>query len=356
MSKLLIFTAMCTMIALFVATYIAMDYAIDRGSPSSATLPVGSIARTTPSPTVAATAATLSFGSSIPGTATVPETSPTERSGTPATSPTPPEATSTPRPLATPTAFETPGSASVVTTPPAQPTPTPIPPTRTPTMPPPAPTPTPVPPTPTAAPPTATAVPPTPTAVPPAPTNTPPPPTTTPAAAQGTELVERVAQAEEALRTGHLEVAAESGQRVDRATITFDFGGGAEPPRMHFVSSYESADAQRTTELIMIGGSTWERVDGGPWTEVGEREGVWGQVQGYLPGVAKMTDIARIRVEGNLLSWFDDARQVDVTLQVDPVTGVPRELRRASQSSNAVIVVRYSDWNAPVSIESPAGS
>lgn len=189
------------------------------------------------------------------------------------------------------------------------------------------------------------------------PTPASPTPTASPTEDVAALLVQRAITAEENVKTGHLEASVESEQGNDASSsITFDFGDGAQPPRMHFVSTYTSSEVQRTTELIVIGEQFWERIDEGAWTEVGAREGVWGQVQSYLPGVAAITDTTQVSAEGDRLTWSDHVRDVDVTLQVDEATGVPQQLRRASRSTDTVVIVTYEDWNAPVEIQMPVGS
>lgn len=204
---------------------------------------------------------------------------------------------------------------------------------------------------------TSTAQPTTVYAAPPSPTPVQPAPTAS-AVADGTaQLVQRVIDAEEEVKSGRLEASFESEQGNDStSSITFDFGDAANPPRMHFVSTYTSAEGSRTTELTATGESFWERIDQGTWVENGAREGVWGQVQGYLPGVAAVSSSTPIRVEGNRLTWSDPERGIDVTLLVDPATGVPQELRRASRSTDTVVIVTYKDWNAPVDIQIPPGT
>jgi hypothetical protein len=168
-------------------------------------------------------------------------------------------------------------------------------------------------------------------------------------------LVQLVVSAEEQVQSGHLEATVESEHANDSSSsITFDLGGATRSPRMHFVSSYRSEAGQRITELIMIGDTSWERIDGREWVEVAAREGVWGQVQGFLPGVAAFAETGQIRVEDNRLTWSDTVRDIDVTLQVDVATGVPQQLRRASRSTNSVVTVTYSGWNAPVDIQAPS--
>ncbi|MFX4547556.1 hypothetical protein ABTB03_20370, partial [Acinetobacter baumannii] len=56
-----------------------------------------------------------------------------------------------------------------------------------------------------------------------------------------------------------------------------------------------------------------------------------------------------------LLRWLDAARNSDVTVAVDPNSGVPHELRRTIGGTDLVLTVTYSQWNEPVEIAAPEG-
>lgn len=331
------------MIALFGAIYVLVGY-LNAGTSISASERV-TLPSVVPTPTqrqelgLAAAESTPTTAREIPTSTPLPRLTQTvavqEQATTSAVEPTAtPRATATAEPTAIPSATATPD-------PTATPEPT-APPSPTATE---APTATPNPP-----PASIYAASPTPTAVPPTPTAS--------AVTNGTaQVIQRVSDAEKQVKSGRIEATFESAQSNDSTSnITFDFGDAANPPRMHFISTYSSADGQRTTELTAIGERFWERVDQGAWVETGAREGVWGQVQSYLPGVPGVSSSLTIRVDGNRLAWTDPERGVDVTLIVDLETGVPQELRRESRSSNTVVIVTYKDWNAPVDIQIPAGT
>ncbi len=187
--------------------------------------------------------------------------------------------------------------------------------------------------------PSATAIPPTPTIAPPA----------------EDQVLQKVAAAKSSLRTGELEatIAYSEGQR-SVSYVRFDLGNETGVHRVHMTTTYHGTDSVQTMEYIMIGENAWQRQADGQWTAVGLREGVWGQVQAFLPqtehGVA-----ASLAPGGNQteVHWDDPARAADVVLEVDPATGTPRTMRQTTRATGAVLTVTYNAWNTPVEINAP---
>jgi hypothetical protein len=166
-------------------------------------------------------------------------------------------------------------------------------------------------------------------------------------------------------------VAAEAGLRSGRFTATltypdgarataqvvFDLGSGPGPPRLHLTSTYQSAAGARTTEYVVIGNTGWQRGPDGRWAPAPGHEGVWGQIQTYLPHADAATRPTLERSgDAAVLRWADAGSNADVALTVDPASGIPRELRRTTHGSGLVLVVAYTDWNVPVDITAPAGT
>jgi hypothetical protein len=54
------------------------------------------------------------------------------------------------------------------------------------------------------------------------------------------------------------------------------------------------------------------------------------------------------------LRWFEATREADVSVQVDPTTGIPSALRRAPRGEGPVFTVAYRAWNTPVDIQPPS--
>jgi hypothetical protein len=271
-------------------------------------------------------------------------------------------ATSTraPRATATRPIAETPASVALATPPTSTPrmsTPTAVP--VEPTTPP-APTATPVPPTP---------VPPTP--VPPTPTAQPAPPTATPTAPVPTAtaqiasvvpaddveaLLRAVATAEAQLSSGRIEATVDYGAGTQATTtLAFDLGDGDHEARLYMRTTYTSPSETRLTERFATGDHTWERTAGGAWIAVENLEGIWGQVHAYLPR-ADTVPAQQVRLDGpGRLRWRDEGRQADVSLRVDVVTGAPREIRRVTAATGAVLTVTYLEWNSDIVIQTPDG-
>ncbi|MCZ7571464.1 MAG: LysM peptidoglycan-binding domain-containing protein [Ardenticatenaceae bacterium] len=173
-----------------------------------------------------------------------------------------------------------------------------------------------------------------------------------------TVILQQVAQAEAAVRTGRFDVAINYGDRTRSvASILFDLGDGRREPRLHIITTYESAEGTQAIERITIGNRSWERQPDNPWVAKTEEEGVWAQVQAFLPHAGSVSD-AEIGSGGNtaLLHWYAADRHADVTLQADPVTHIPRELRQVTRGTNTVLTVIYSGWNTAVEISPPAES
>ncbi|MGH2354202.1 MAG: hypothetical protein ACRDJN_21565, partial [Chloroflexota bacterium] len=184
-----------------------------------------------------------------------------------------------------------------------------------------------------------------------------PPTATAPAApAAGQTVLQRVAAAEAALRSGQIEATIGYGEATQSsALVVFDLGDDARVPRLHITTTYAGAAGARTTERITVGDRTWERQSGGPWVAAPTRESVWHQVQVYLPRIdsAPSVDTAS-GPEGTVLRWYIPGYNAEMTLQVDPATGVPRQLRQVTRSTGSVLAVTYSGWNLPVEIAPPA--
>lgn len=172
------------------------------------------------------------------------------------------------------------------------------------------------------------------------------------------EVLRQVAAAEAALRTGQLEGTIDYGNGTrSSAQVRFDLGADGGVPRLHIVTTYQSASGTQTVERITIGDKAWQRQPGGEWTTIAEQEGAWGQVQTFLPHAASITSAETDSSTGPaLLHWYDAVHDADMTLQVDLATGVPRELRQVTRGTGLALTVIYSGWNTPVEINPPAGT
>jgi len=178
-------------------------------------------------------------------------------------------------------------------------------------------------------------------------------PTTGPASPQ--VILLQVAEAEAALRTGHLEatISYGSGQRSS-AEVSFDLGDEQHVPRFHITSTYQGATSVQTTERVMIGDQSWERQQAGQWIMLPAQETALKQLQVFLPRTDSILDVQRVTVESMyVLHWYDAARDADVTLRVDGA-GIPQQLRRVSRANGLVLTVTYSGWNKTVEIAPPA--
>jgi len=170
-------------------------------------------------------------------------------------------------------------------------------------------------------------------------------------------VLQQVAAAEAALRTGQLEAMIDYGNGTrSSAQVRFDLGTLGRVPRLHIITIYQSATGTQTVERITIGDRAWQRQPDGPWAAIAEQEGAWGQVQTFLPHA---TSIMGAESDNGkdlaVLRWYNAGHDADVTLSVDPATGVPRELRQVGRTTGEVLTVTYSGWNTAVEITPPVG-
>ncbi|HEX9370323.1 MAG TPA: helix-turn-helix domain-containing protein, partial [Roseiflexaceae bacterium] len=188
----------------------------------------------------------------------------------------------------------------------------------------------------------------------PAPTAT-PAPAARPLSAQ--ELITRAAAAETVLRTGEFEATIDlgAGPRL-LSRIRFNLGADGQPPQFDNTASYRNTRGDAIVERITIGDRSWERQAGGAWAPARVQTGLPGELQPLLPHAASVarSEIA-VDARAAALRWYDAQRGADVTLRLDPATGVPRQLRRVIRKTGAVLTVRYVGWNTAVEIKPPAG-
>jgi hypothetical protein len=166
-----------------------------------------------------------------------------------------------------------------------------------------------------------------------------------------------VAAAEATLRTGELEATIDygGGSRA-AARVRFDLGDAQHVPRLHMITTYQSATGRQTSERITIGDQSWQRQPDGQWMTVVEQEGAWGQVQNFLPHAAPVTNAEIASHDPTILYWYDSGLDADITLRIDPSTGAPHELRQVPRHRGVGLSVTYSGWNNPVDIAPPVGS
>jgi hypothetical protein len=168
-------------------------------------------------------------------------------------------------------------------------------------------------------------------------------------------VVARVIDAESALQTGQIDAAITYSDGTTSSThIRFDFGVSGGNAKVAMSTTYQSGAQTKTTEQIMVGAQVWERVDGGNWQEVSNVEGVWGQVQAFLPRMATVPAPLRENDEHpGELHWYDSGRNADVTLQVDPDSGEPEQMRTVARETGSVLTITYTGWNTPTQIDPP---
>ncbi len=164
-----------------------------------------------------------------------------------------------------------------------------------------------------------------------------------------------LAAVEVQLQSGQFEATLDYGNGTRSSSrSSFDLGDGRREPRIHITTIYTNADTIQNVEQILIGERAWIRQADGAWVPMAEQEGMWGQLQSYLPHVLSASDNQITSDENGLvLRWFDRFADAYVTLEVNPSTGTPRQLQRVSRTSGQALTVVYTSWNTPVEITPP---
>jgi hypothetical protein len=164
-----------------------------------------------------------------------------------------------------------------------------------------------------------------------------------------------LAAVEVRLQSGQFEATLNYGNGTRSSSrSSFDLGDGRREPRIHITTIYTNADTIQNVEQILIGERAWLRQADGGWVLMAEQEGMWGQLQSYMPHVLSASDSQITSDENGLvLRWFDRFADAYVTLEVNPTTGTPRRLQRVSRISGQALTVVYTSWNTPVEITAP---
>lgn len=79
------------------------------------------------------------------------------------------------------------------------------------------------------------------------------------------------------------------------------------------------------------------------------------QVRAFLPHVDVAPREATIEATGQTatLRWYDAARDTEVAVEADPISGVPRRVTERIRASGSVLTVTYDAWNTAVAITPP---
>lgn len=189
-----------------------------------------------------------------------------------------------------------------------------------------------------------------PTGVPPV--ATPAPPATSPSPAT---LRRRIIDATAALRSGEVVIAVDEGSNLHvRTIIWFDRGDEQHAMRSRIVAATAGATGTPMIERVVIGDRAWQRQGEAGWESVSAPAGTWVQIEALLPHLAAADD-AQIEADGRgvVVRWSDVARGIDVTVEADPATGIPRQMQQVARASGAVLTVTYAAWNTGVSIDPP---
>jgi hypothetical protein len=180
-------------------------------------------------------------------------------------------------------------------------------------------------------------------------------PTAMDRASLGRALVDKLVAAEAGLRTGQIDAVSETGQ-IHRSTarLIFDLGDARNPPRLYFLSTYQSGKSSQTVERISIAKQTWEQQTNGVWSAIDPQEEPWGQVHAFVPQAAAITEPEGTR-DGRLavLRWYDAGMDSDSVLQLDYLTGALQTWLQRTLATGTTFTVNYTGWNTPVSIPTP---
>jgi hypothetical protein len=169
------------------------------------------------------------------------------------------------------------------------------------------------------------------------------------------DMLRQVVVATDRLRTATIDATIDYGRGTRAsAQISFDLGAKGEVPRMHMTSIYTGSTSSQKVERITIGEQSWERGPDGHWNERSAHEGIVDQVQLFLPHIDGVTNAEQLNATTlTSLRWYDSSRNADVTIVVDPATGIPRDLRQVTRSDGTILTITYNGWNMPLDISAP---
>lgn len=170
------------------------------------------------------------------------------------------------------------------------------------------------------------------------------------------ELPDAVLQRDTALRSGEFEATLAYGDGIRAVTrVQFDRGDQVRAARAYVVSRYEGKWSVQSFERITVGSRAWERQGSGRWIAVESPADVAAQVSPFLPAPASVTTpVSRTASTFDLLYWFDQGLNADMTLEVESATGTPRYLRQQGRDG-ALLTVVYTAWNTPIVVTAPVG-
>jgi hypothetical protein len=176
--------------------------------------------------------------------------------------------------------------------------------------------------------------------------------TNAPPAAAAT--LQRVAAAEAALHRGQIEATISNADGTGAwARLRFDVGDTTQPAAFHMTSTYTGTAGAQTVERITIGDRSWERQANGGWSARPAQEAVMDQLQVFMPHANRIDASIVDNTDPTALRWHDAGNDTDVTLVVDPATGIAKELRQVTRATGAIHVIRYTQWNTAVEIKPP---
>jgi hypothetical protein len=168
-------------------------------------------------------------------------------------------------------------------------------------------------------------------------------------------LAAQIAAEESALQSGTFEVLLDYGQGSRSSVIVrFDLGGAGKEKRLALTTTASGKTADPRIELLAIGDRTWQRQPDGTWGPAITQDGLWEQLQAYLPHIRGASDVTVARLgEVLILRWSDATRGADLELHVESSGGRPLRLQETIPATGMVMVVTYQGWNTPVSIGPP---
>lgn len=130
---------------------------------------------------------------------------------------------------------------------------------------------------------------------------------------------------------------------------------------------YQATLRGRSEEYILYGDQLWQRQSNGSWSLAKNADvaGLVGRVESYLPAArsAQASSVAVLApsaaqpvssVSTTEVRWRDASGSAEVTVEVDPASGTPRQMRRVDPANGRVVHVTYRAWNTLVDIDPPS--
>lgn len=168
------------------------------------------------------------------------------------------------------------------------------------------------------------------------------------------------------LRTGHFDFTIEykDGSHV-AAALAFDLNKDADhAPRMKldYRYTYDTYPESRRVRMlrlrqVVIGDQMWQSSNSEPWPaapgSISSPDHIAQYLELFLPHGAAMQNAQLLSDNPRILTWSEVELHRQMTVEIEPTSGVPLQMTRTDSSDGTVMTVAYSGWNTTEAISAP---